>query len=115
MAINSLTLQVLKVLSLHNELLRKALVISEGMEKYKDICTVHPLQGQGYRFIFEKDPDKILEIEIFPEMIDPDDPIMLTHKLRLREDDGESYLCNCFNRTVDEAIIEAREIITSWQ
>jgi hypothetical protein len=108
MAMNSITLQVL---SLHNELLRKALVISEGMEKYKDICTVH----QGYRFIFEKDPDKILEIEIFPEMIDPDDPIMLTHRLRLREDDGESYLCNCFNRTVDEAIIEAREIIRSWE
>jgi hypothetical protein len=98
-----------------DETLRKAVYVADEMREYFNICFVSQLEEKGFSFRFIKHPDKILEIEIFPEMIDPDDPIMLTHRLRLREDDGESYLCNCFNRTVDEAIIEAREIIRSWE
>jgi hypothetical protein len=94
-----------------DETLRKAVYVADEMREYFNICFVSQLEEKGFSFRFIKHPDKILEIEIFPEMTDPDDPIMLTHKLR---DDG-SYLVNCFNRTVDQAVKEAKEIIGSWK
>lgn len=85
-----------------DETLRKAVYVADEMRDYFGICFVSQLEEKGFSFRFMKNPEKYIDIDIYPE----DETVVLL----LRD-------CSVWTHTlfVEQAVIKAKEIIKSWK
>ena len=50
-----------------DEILRKAVYVADEMRDHFGICFVCRLEEKGFSFRFMKDPEKYIDIDIYPE------------------------------------------------
>ena len=85
-----------------DEILRKAVYVADEMRDYFGICFVSQLEEKGFSFRFMKNPEKYIDIDIYPE----DETVVLLLR------DGSVWTHTLF---VEQAVIKAKEIIKSWK
>ena len=85
-----------------DEILRKAVYVADEMRDHFGICFVCRLEEKGFSFRFMKDPEKYIDIDIYPE----DETVVLLLR------DGSVWTHTLF---VEQAVIKAKEIIKSWK
>lgn len=61
-----------------NDTLRKAVYVADEMRDYFSICFVCQLEENGFSFRFMKYPEKLVDIDIYPE----DETVVLGVKIR---------------------------------
>lgn len=85
-----------------DETLRKAVYVADEMRDYFGICFVCRLEEKGFSFRFMKNPEKYIDIDIYPE----DETVVLLLR------DGSVRTHTLY---VDQAVTKVKEIIESWK